>query len=203
MIQPNVEQHLGRRSFFLLLSRKIPIGLVLLIVALVAAFVRMSIIQGITDSMKLAGTVSNGTLASISSAVSSVILGLFLVSIMVILVSIIIALLEYRNYAFTFEEFDLKMRRGIFDRREVSLPYRQIQDVDIERDVSHQLLGLSKLVLMTAGHEEAGEHEMAEVLLEPLDKEAAEEIRAMLQRKIGIQVVETEQEADREAVPVK
>jgi putative membrane protein len=153
--------------------------------------------------MKLAGTVSNGTLASISSAVSSVILGLFLVSIMVILVSIIIALLEYRNYAFTFEEFDLKMRRGIFDRREVSLPYRQIQDVDIERDVSHQLLGLSKLVLMTAGHEEAGEHEMAEVLLEPLDKEAAEEIRAMLQRKIGIQVVETEQEADREAVPVK
>jgi len=50
-------------------------------------------------------------------------------------------------------------------------PLRQIQDVDIDRTLTLQFMGLSKLTIITAGHEEAAEHEKVEVVIEPIQKE--------------------------------
>ena len=47
-----------------------------------------------------------------------------------------------------------KIRRGILSRTENAIPYRQIQDADIERSLFFRMLGLSRLVILTAGHED-------------------------------------------------
>lgn len=96
---------------------------------------------------------------------------------------------KFKNTTFSLQEFDLKMRSGIIEKREISIPYRQIQSVDIVRGLTHQMMGLSKLVMLTAGHEEAGEKGLTEVVLEPIHKDFAEDVRNALQEKIGVQIV--------------
>jgi len=136
--------------------------------------------------------------ATASTIVTGGVMTILIISLAICLVEVVIARLEYRNYTYTFGEFDLIMKEGIIDKRENSIPYRQIQDVNVERNLAHQFMGLSRLVMRTAGHEESEEHEMAEIILEPIDKAMAEEIRTMLQRKVGVQIVEDEKVADRE-----
>ena len=58
---------------------------------------------------------------------------------------------------------------------------------------------MKKVVIITAGHENSNESDKVEILLEPIDADTAEEIRAKLEREIGVQVVEGEKEADKEA----
>ncbi len=81
------------------------------------------------------------------------------------------------------------MGKGILDRTETAIPYRQMQDVDIARPLAYRLFGLSKIVFQTAGHEEPNEHGMTEIVLEPIGKDRANEIRTLLGSKIGIQIV--------------
>jgi uncharacterized membrane protein YdbT with pleckstrin-like domain len=90
------------------------------------------------------------------------------------------------------------MHSGVLNKKQTVIPYRQIQSIDVVRNVSHQMLGLSKVVILTAGHEEADERGLVEVRLDPVDKDRAELIRELLQRKIGVEVVKTEREADLE-----
>jgi uncharacterized membrane protein YdbT with pleckstrin-like domain len=142
---------------------------------------------------------SHTAAASVSGAVTGLVMGLIIVALLACIVGLIIAKLQYSNYTFTFEEFDLKLKRGIVSTTTVSIPYRQMQDVDVERNILHQMTGTSRVVIDSAGHEEKDEHNETDIILDPIDKETADEIRLMLQRKIGVQVVEGEREADSEA----
>jgi uncharacterized membrane protein YdbT with pleckstrin-like domain len=72
------------------------------------------------------------------------------------------------------------------------ISYRQIQNVNIERNPTYQILGLSKLVLETAGREDKGEEGTSEVVLEAVDKKLAEEMRDKIIKKIGVQIVRPE-----------
>ncbi len=69
----------------------------------------------------------------------------------------------------------MKIKRGILNKEEVAIPYRQIQDVDIRRDISFQMLGLSRIVILTAGHEdnEKPGDDDTEGILPALDKDLA------------------------------
>jgi uncharacterized membrane protein YdbT with pleckstrin-like domain len=142
--------------------------------------------------------VSNSLAESISGGIAYVSLFLLLLGVIAFLAGFIVSLLQYRNYAFTLDEFDLKLRRGVFSQKEVSIPYRQIQDIDIVRTVSHRLFGVSRLVMITAGHESPEAHDQTDTTFDPIDKALAEEIRAFLERKIGVQVIESTVKADKE-----
>ena len=48
----------------------------------------------------------------------------------------------------------LKIKRGILSKEEIAIPYRQIQDVDIEQSISDRMWGVARLAILTAGHEE-------------------------------------------------
>lgn len=198
MIQPGVEQRLGRKAFFLLLMRKVTVAILFIIVSLVLLAVSGKIIQGLAIALSAGGQATATTVGPISSFVSFIVSGCFLIGILLLLVGFIVSWLEYRNFTFDFGEFDLHLARGIIDRKETSIPYRQIQDVNIERNFDHQLMGLAKVVMTTAGHEENGEKGMSEIVLEPLDKDVAQEIRALLERKVGVQVVVDESVADKQ-----
>jgi len=174
MITKGQEIHLGKRAFIILcLERsKIP-GISLVITVAVLLF---------RDILP----------ASAQSVVSSIVLFLVLATIILFAISFTVGWLDYARYSFTFEEYDLRMKRGLIKKKETSIPYRQIQDINIERDPTYQLLGLSKIVFSTAGHEDVGQEGMSEVVIEAMDKKLAEEMRDMLQREIGVQITRPE-----------
>jgi len=199
MIVLNQEQRLGRKAYLLLASRQMVPGIIILLIAF-ALLAASSTIAGVAIGFaKIGGLASTASSASISGGVSYVVMLIFMLGLVALVMSLVAARIEYRNYTFTFEEFGLKLKRGLFRLTEVSIPYRQMQDVDVERGFTHQLTGTSRVVINSAGHEEAAEHNETDIVLDPIDKEVAEDIRAMLQRKIGVQVVEGEREADKEA----
>lgn len=171
MITPNEEYTLGTRAFVLFALEEMRGALVVIALAIL-----FSIFRDATGAPFLIGA----TRLLDMLAWLGVILGLAW------------SYWKFRNIRFSLQEFDFKMKSGILEKKEVSIPYRQIQSVDIVRSLTHQMLGLSKLVMLTAGHEENDEHKLAEVVLEPVDKGFAEEIRNALQERVGVQIVRPE-----------
>jgi uncharacterized membrane protein YdbT with pleckstrin-like domain len=199
MVTIGVRQNLGSRTFLLLLSRKTTIAFVLLLISIILFSADNSLALGLAGLMSLGGTISVATASSIAGAIAYISLLLFLLAVIAFLIGFIVALLQYRNYTFTLDEFGVKMHRGIFSQREISVPYRQIQDVDIIRNIPHRLFGVSKLVMITAGHEDKGqESDGTDTVFDPIDKDLAEEIRTFMERKRGVQIIEGTVQADTE-----
>ncbi len=61
----------------------------------------------------------------------------------------------YRQYKFMLDEHAFYVRRGIFFIKEVVIPYRQIQNVEIKRPYLYRFIGLAELDTTTIGGEEA------------------------------------------------
>ena len=199
MITVGQPQHLGRKTFFLFLSRRTTVALVLFIIAIIIFVLGGNIATGIAGLTSFGGPISSVTVANISGSLTGLGILILLLAVIAFLLGFIISLLQYRSYVFILDEYGIKMRRGVISQKEISLPYRQIQDVDIVRDVNHRIFGVSKLVMMTAGHEDKGEEsDGTDTVFDPIDQSLAEEVRAFLERRIGVQIVEGEKEADTE-----
>ena len=103
--------------------------------------------------------------------------------------SFIVAKLIYENYVFLMAEDSFKIKRGVLNKTENAIPYRQIQNVDIERDIVFQALGLSRLIILTAGHEDetVKNRYEAEGVISAVDYKLAEWLQTELLRRADIQ----------------
>ena len=84
-----------------------------------------------------------------------------------------------------------KIKRGILNKTENAIPYRQIQNVDIERNFTFQMLGLSRLIILTAGHEDEksqGKDE-AEGVISAVDQKIASWLQTELLKRADVQKV--------------
>ncbi len=107
--------------------------------------------------------------------------------------TLIMVWLTYRYYKYCLGEDSLKIKRGILNKEEVAIPYRQIQDVDIKRDLYFQMLGLSRIIILTAGQEdETPRDSESEGVLPALDKDLAEWFQAELLKRANVQKVTEE-----------
>ena len=86
-----------------------------------------------------------------------------------------------------------KIKRGILGKTENAIPYHQIQNVDIERSFLFQILGLSRIVILTAGHEDEKPraNDEAEDVIPAIDKKLAEWLQTELLKRADIQKVST------------
>ncbi len=191
MIVPNVEQNLGRRTWLLLLSKKTTTAVVLLLGSVLIGSSKDFVGRGLAGYFNYLSFGGVSTEHAISSFVSFVAVVFLVLGVFWFIGGFIIARIEHRNYTFTLEEFDLKLKKGIFDIKEVSIPYRQIQNVDITKPLVYQFFGVSRLVLVTAGHSEKS-NDGTDIVFDPIDSDLAEEVRNMLQKRVGVQVVEGE-----------
>ncbi|HVO29073.1 MAG TPA: PH domain-containing protein [Candidatus Paceibacterota bacterium] len=156
-----------------------------------AAFLLLAVVLfAIKDEpfLKLAAPV--GDLRPYANIGAWAVLGIFVI---VFFFTFLVAWLIYINYKYMLGDDSLKIKRGILNKEEVAMPYRQIQDVDIERDLSFQMMGLSRIVILTAGHEdEKPEDDESEGILPAMDKDLAEWLQAELLKRANVQkVVET------------
>ncbi|HUC01379.1 MAG TPA: PH domain-containing protein [Candidatus Paceibacterota bacterium] len=181
-IPQEVYHTMGKKTFWIFLLQRVHAAFVLLLLTIVLFAVSGQPFLVSTPIGNLAPYMSLGAW-----------LGLLLF-VLVGGVTFLISWLIYKNYKYCLGEDSLKIKRGILNKEEVSIPYRQIQDVDIRRDLAFQMIGLSEIVILTAGHEE-GEHpgdDDSEGMLPALDKDLAEWLQAQLLERANVQKVTEE-----------
>ena len=95
------------------------------------------------------------------------------------------AKLSYDNYKFEIGEEVFKKEQGVIWKKYISIPYGRIQNIDIHRGILARILGLSDLMIQTAGY--TGGHQGGgfgkrepEGRLRAISQARAEEIREEL-----------------------
>jgi uncharacterized membrane protein YdbT with pleckstrin-like domain len=118
---------------------------------------------------------------------------MFFLSAVSALIALFIAYLNYQNYQIMLSDDSLKIKKGIFSKLEIAIPFRQIQDVDIEQSVQFRMFGLSKLIILTAGHEDETEQgidkDESEGLIPVVDQTLATQLQTELLKRADIQKV--------------
>lgn len=202
MILLNEEQRLGRKAYILMALKNSVPPFVITVIALVLWMASKGIGDLIFVIFKLSGSGTQQVSDMIAYSMHYVVILAVALAIVSIVMTIISTRLNYKNYTFTFEQFGMRLRRGMVRTTELTIPYRQMQNVSIDRGFFHQLTGTSRVIINSAGNEEPATRftpeEETNIILDPIETQIAEEIRLLLQRKIGVQVVEGERESDRE-----
>jgi uncharacterized membrane protein YdbT with pleckstrin-like domain len=172
-MEPIRYQYLGYKTFLILTFKKSRVFFIFLIISII---------------LSLIGDNIEGGFASICSKIALV--GFFL-SLISFGSALLFTWLEYHNYKFLLGENAFKVQRGILHKEEVAIPYRQIQNVNIKRSLFDQIVGLSKLIILTAGHEDREEEirTESEGILPSIDKDLAQKIQDELLRKANVEQV--------------
>ena len=167
---------LGKRTLWIFVLARIHTSIIILLLTLLAFS-----LQG----QPFVATFMKGILQPYLATASWVLLVLFLV---VFGLTYFFSWLVYMNYKFLIGEDSLRIQRGILSKEEIAIPYRQIQDVDIERSLYYRTMGLSRLIILTAGHEDEKGDE-SEGIMPAMDWHLADWMQGELLRRTEIQRV--------------
>ncbi len=189
MIPMGKEQHLEYKALFLFALRRVTVGVIILLLALIVGLLRQFIVIGISSVVENLNFLSTANI-NVTSIVMFLDIILFLFGVFTTAIGLLVAWLEHKNYTYRFDEFNFLIKTGIINKYETLIPYRQIQDVHIKRSLIYQVLGLSTVDIKMLSTEQESGHVMDEVVIDKVDKFIAEEIRSVLSRKIGIQITE-------------
>lgn len=181
-IPEEVYHTMGKKTFWIFLLQRIHAAFILLLLT-IALFV-------LGQQSFLIST----PLGDLTKYVAPTVLGCLTLFIVVFAITLLVAWLVYKNYKYCLGEDSLKIKRGILNKEEIAIPYRQIQDVDVRRDLAFQMIGLSQLAILTAGHEEGEKpgDDDSEGVLPALDKDLAEWLQAELLKRANVQKVTEE-----------
>ena len=171
-------QKLGNKTFLMFIFNRMSVPFI---------FLFLSIALFVFQGSSFLKNVSIQNISYYLYLIAWIFMGLFSLSLIFI---VLISWLTYINYTFAITDFALKIRRGILSREEIAIPYRQIQDVDISQDISYRLLGLSELIILTAGNQEdKTPNDETEGVLPVLDSQLAKMIQTELLERANIQTV--------------
>jgi uncharacterized membrane protein YdbT with pleckstrin-like domain len=147
---------LGRKTFWLFLLQNTFFGFVILLFSLFLFFFRSYTDQG------FAMIVTIGSFIAMT------------IGVLCLAIGFCVAWLVYTHYRYGIHEDALRIRRGVLTKREIAIPYRQIQNVNIEQNLVDQVMGTCRLVILTAAHDEPEEEaDDTEGVLPLLDVTAA------------------------------
>jgi len=187
-IQPTPEkqgyQTLGKKVFWLFFLQISPAAFVLLLISIILFI------------LSFQPFLLNSLFGNIQKYATGIALIAFMLFLVVAAGAFALAWLTYINYVFLLGEDSFKIKRGILNKAEGAIPYRQIQNVDIERSFAFQMLGLSRLIVLTAGHEDepTQNKDEAEGVIPALDKNLAEWLQTELLKRAEVQkTVQTNQ----------
>ena len=190
MIIPNHEHHLGIKSLVVSCFRSTFSAVVLFFIAVFLSAVSgpfITTMNGLINNYEQSNGGNNFDCTSIGFGGISLV---FILSFLVFVINLISSWLRYENFTFNFGEFEIKLKKGILNIEEISIPYHQASNVHVDRDLLYRLFGVSRLVINTAGHEDSGNTWEEEATFDPIDKGLAEEMQSMLQTRVGVQIIQ-------------
>lgn len=181
-------QKLGSRTFWVFVLENCGISAIIFVLWLIIVIIDSI---GISHVFSFAAGYPSA-IAFLENVFAWAVLGGLVLWVVALLFAIIGASMNYYGYRFALDENALRIRRGIITKNEVSIPYRQITDVDMEQTLIHQLLGVARLAILTAGHrdqESDSADDINEGALPVILKSRAEEIREELLKRSNVEKV--------------
>ncbi|HAE36956.1 MAG: Membrane-flanked domain-containing protein [Candidatus Nomurabacteria bacterium GW2011_GWF2_35_66] len=176
----NNPQKLGIKVFYYYLSRKISLGVILLVVSFIVSSSKDFIVSKMVMLLPVSVT------AVVVNFLTS---GLFIISAVFILGAFVTSWFKYTSCDFSLDENAFNIRRGFFTKKEISIPYRQIQNVNIEQSISHKMLGIGKLVILTEGDHSENNGEASGGSFDVIDYVLAHKVREFILQRANFQIV--------------
>lgn len=167
--------NLGSKTFWYFFGKNSLTGFVFLIIALIISIIR---------------SYSGGN-PEIASALRIASWFSFIIAVIGFIAAFISSKMIYKNTGFTLGEDALIISHGVFTKEEFAIPYRQIQNIEIERTLGNQMMGISRLMILTAGEEteEEKKRDDPEGVFPVIDKEIAISLENELLKRANIQKV--------------
>ncbi|MCX6712800.1 MAG: PH domain-containing protein [Candidatus Vogelbacteria bacterium] len=104
----------------------------------------------------------------------------------IVLLTIMIAWLEYRHYSINLTETSLEVRRGVLSVIVNGVAYRRIRDLVTTRSLIERIMGVSTLCINLIGDaEEATPAYKPTLILPSLDRRTADRLHSELAARIG------------------
>jgi uncharacterized membrane protein YdbT with pleckstrin-like domain len=175
-----VYRKLGHKAFYILTLKKSTTAICFLVLEMVLLIIQSS---GVLHS--------NPQISSLLGGAEFIVFLIFLVAL---IVGLLAGYFSYIAFSYRVDDNSFLTERGITSRQETSLPFRQIQNVDIEQSLIYRIMGVCDLVILTAGHEDkqdAGKNE-SEIVLPALDITVAHDLRTYLLERANVQEVKPE-----------
>ena len=124
-------------------------------------------------------------------------LGYLMILLILTVLGVFIGWLEYSRYEIVLSDKSLKMQRGLISVEQVGIPYRYIQDIKIERSLLDQIIGVSELMVTTAGSEQQEIHpgegsagNMQRIILPAIERNIARQIQEIVLDRAQIQQID-------------
>lgn len=167
-------QHLGFRAFWMFLFMRGKFAMITAVLLIILA--------------TAAGNIKNLTPAFgllLLQAVEILLL-LFFISLVG---AFLVALFQYIAYQFMLDEHALKIKSGIINIQVEAIPYRQMQNIDIERDLLYRIMGISRLVILTSATEDPDTSNESEAVIPAIDKNLGYMIQEELLKRANVERV--------------
>ncbi len=103
-------------------------------------------------------------------------------------------LVRYFTFQFEITDSEIFIREGLLWRQERRIPFSRVQDVKVLQGLVHQLFGLAKVEITTAGSEER------EVALEVITRARAEELKRAITRQEDRRVARVPDSVERQGI---
>lgn len=132
IVQPGRYYQLGIKTFWLLVIERASSAFLLFVLSF--ALTRAKEIEVFYEYSKIFGAV----------AISFIIAG-----IAALVISVIISELEYVTSRVMMDDSSFHIVRGILSKKEISIPYRRIQSVEIKQSLLYRILGVGHVVVET------------------------------------------------------
>ncbi len=97
----------------------------------------------------------------------------------------------YWSFRYKLEDNDLSFEQGLISRQEISIPFRQIQNADIEQSILYRIFGLADLVILNSGHEDpqSATKNESEIIMPALNIQEARRLQEYLLDRANVQKV--------------
>lgn len=89
--------------------------------------------------------------------------------------------LEYKYFQYQIDKDKIIIQKGIINKKQTTIPFNNIQNIDINRPVHYRILGLAELHIQTAGEEKS----LVESVLPGIEPTEATEIKNHIFSKIS------------------
>jgi uncharacterized membrane protein YdbT with pleckstrin-like domain len=171
---------LGKKTYMLFIIQQTSFAIILFIVAIVMEILNMTIGSGFVVGQSIGGIINFGVLAT-------VFIGLF-----VGLGGFSVARLKYKAAKIMLDESAIRIVSGLLNRKEVAIPFRRIQTVEIKQSPIQRFIGVGHVVISTTTDLETPsevETEINEEVIPLMDYDLARAVANQLTAKAEVETM--------------